>query len=185
MSDKPLVIRLKRGDPDAFRELYHKYIQKLYSFTLRTAKSPALAEDVVHDVFVKVWEKREQIDPEQSFHAYLFTMARNHLINFIKRRAHEKGIIDQMIKSAMPVQHTNTNEQVLYNESNRLFHEAIEQLPPKRKEVFRLCHLEGLTYEEAGDQLGITKSTVNTQMVKARKSIQEYLTKNHYVPDID
>lgn len=185
MSDKQLVERLKCADSNAFKELYHKYVQKLYAFTLRTAKSPALAEDVVHDVFVKVWDKRDQIDPGQSFQAYLFTIARNHLLNFIKREAHKDDIIDQMIKNTAPVQNNSTNEQVLYNESHRLFQEAIDQLPAKRKEVFQLCHLEGLTYLEAADRMDITESTVNTQMVKARKSIKKYLARNHYVPDAE
>lgn len=185
MSDKPLVIRLKRADAVAFKELYHKYVQKLYAFIIRTAKSPALAEDVVHDVFVTVWDKRDQIDPEQSFQAYLFTIARNRLLNFIKRRAHEEDIIEQIFSNTSPIEHNKTNEQVLYNESNHLFHQAIEQLPPKRQKVFQLCHLEGLTYEEAADRMSITSSTVNTQMVKARKSIKEYLTKSHYVPDAE
>lgn len=185
MSDKPLVIRLKRADTDAFKELYRKYIHKLFAYTLRTAKSPALAEDVVHDVFVTIWEKRDQIDPEQSFQAYLFTIARNHLLNFIKREAHKKDIIDQMIGNTVPVQSESTQERVLYNESHRLFREAIEQLPDRRKEVFQLCHLDGLTYEEAADRLDITSSTVNTQMVKARKFIREYLTEKNVMPEAE
>lgn len=185
MSDKPLVIRLKRGDIDAFKKLYGKYIHKLIAFTLRTAKSPALAEDVVHDVFVAVWEKRDQIDPEQSFQAYLFTIARNHLLNFIKRETHRKEIIEQMIGNTEPVQSSGTHERVLFNESHRLFREAVEQLPKRRKEVFELCHLDGLTYEEAADQLDITYSTVNTQMVKAREFIREYLTDEYFIPDAD
>lgn len=181
MSEKTIVRRLKRGDSDAFKELYNEYVKQLYAFTLRTAKSPALAEDVVHDVFVKIWKTRHQIDPERSFRAYLFTIARNHLLNLIKRSSHEKNIINQMLANAVPMQHNSTAEQVLYNESLYLFHEAIKQLPAKRKEVFQLCHLENLTYEETAERLGITSSTVNSQMVEARKFIKEYLTRKNSV----
>lgn len=185
MNDKKLVIRLKRGNVDAFKELYHKYVQNLYAFTLRTARVPALAEDIVHDVFVKLWENRHQIDPDQSFQAYLFTIARNHLLNFIKRKAHEKEIIDRMTRDTVPAQNNSTHEQVLYNESNRLFREAVEQLPVRRKEVFQLCHLKGLTYDETAEQLGITSSTVNTQMVEARKFIKEYLVSENSISNTE
>lgn len=86
-----------------------------------------------------------------------------------------------MLANAGPVQHNTTSDQVLYNESHRLFHEAVDQLPAKRKEVFELCHLKGLTYVETAEHLGITSSTVNSQMVEARKFIKGYLTSKNTI----
>lgn len=135
-------------------------------------------------MFVKVWEHRKKLDPDQSFRAWLFTVARNHLLNLLKRSAHETSIVEEMIKQSSPVQNT-TRKNLLYNESNHLFHEAIKQLPEKRKKIFELCHLQGLTYQETADKLGITSSTVNSQMVKARKFIRNYLHKENdiHLPD--
>lgn len=184
MKEKNLIEKLQRGDTGAYKELYHIYAQQLYRFVLRTAKSPQLAEDVMHDVFVKVWENRGKLDPNQSFRAWLFTVARNHLLNLIKRSAHETSIVEEMMKHSHPAQN-NTQEKLLYDESSHLLHEAITQLPEKRKQIFELCHLQGLTYQETADKLGITSSTVNSQMVKARKFIRDYLHKenNIHLPD--
>lgn len=178
MKEKNLIKQLKRDNTEAFKDLYQLYVQRLYRFVLRTAKSPQLAEDVVHDVFVKVWEHRDKLDPEKSFQAWLFTVARNHLLNLIKRGALETAIVDEKIKQS-PSGRNGTWEDILYSESNHLFHEAIRRLPEKRKQVFELCHVKGLTYQETADQLGITESTVNSQMVKARRSIQDYFEKKN------
>lgn len=93
-------------------------------------------------------------------------------------------IVQEMIKHSPPAQN-NTREDLFYNESSHLLHEAVKQLPEKRKQIFELCHFQGLTYQETADKLGITSSTVNSQMVKARKFIRNYLHKenNIHLPD--
>lgn len=179
--DKRLAKRLRDGNTAAFRNCYHKYVQKLYAFALRTARCPALAEDVVHDVFVKMWENRHKIDPEQSLQAWLFTVTRNHLLNLIKRKKIELAAVEQIYSETEPGQN-HTEDEVLYNESERLFRQAVDQLPEKRRQIFRLCHIQGLTYDEAASQLNISSSTVNSQMVKARSSIKNYLSHKNSSP---
>lgn len=168
-----MVAALKDGDDTAFDKLYHKYVQRLYAFVLKTAKSSNLAEDVVHDTFVKVWEKRAELDPQQSFQSYLFTIARNRLLNLIKRSARETSILEEMFEFAnrdLWVEDYADDQQ-----RSILLSQAIDNLPKRRKAIFNLCQKQGLTYQEAANYLDISYSTVNSQMVKALKAIREYV----------
>ncbi|KEO74231.1 RNA polymerase sigma factor [Anditalea andensis] len=173
-SEKQLVEQLKQSNTDAYGRLYHLYVQRLYGFVLRMAKSPELAEDIVQDIFIKLWENRDQLDPDKCIKAYMFTMAKNQLLNFIKRKAHESRIIDEIL-AHVPRGCKSTDNLVLENEIQQLLDEALSSLPPQRKLIFELCRIQGLTYKQAADQLGLSDSTVNSQMVKAIRSIKEFL----------
>lgn len=173
-SDQQLVRLLKTDDRQAFRVLYDRYLRKLYYFILRTAKSPDLTEDVVQDVFIRIWEGRSHIDPEQSFKAYLYTVARYRLLNLLKRSQHESAILNEMMKYALPPENT-TDLRIAFKESNGLFTKAVDQLPGKCREVFIRCKIEGLSYKQVAEELGITEGTVNSQMVKALKVIRRYM----------
>lgn len=174
VDERDLILRLQKGNSEAFTELYGIYVKRLYAFSLRIVKSPELAEDAVHDVFVKIWENRHKIDPDRSFQSYLFTVARNHLFNIIKRSHLESGYREKIMKSAEPSQN-HVEEVYQYRESSSNLQQAITHLPDRRKLIFELCHNEGLTYKQVAEKLGITDSTVNSQMVKALKSIKDFL----------
>lgn len=178
--DRKLVIALKKGDDTAFDKLYHKYVQRLYAFVLKTAKSPELTEDVVHDTFVKIWEKRSELNPEHSFQSFLFTIARNRLLNLIKRSAHEASILEEMFEH-VDQEFENSGEQTDYQENTILLDKAIEQLPEHRRAIFTLCQKEGLTYQETANHLDISYSTVNSQMVKVLKSIRKYVYEKEHI----
>ncbi len=174
-SEKELITLLREGDTDALGKLYYLYVKQLKYFVLRTAKSSLLAEDVVHDTFIKVWENRDKIDCELPFKPYLYTIARRHLLNLLKRAQHEINIVDEMRRSV--INEENSTELLLdYSESSSIFQEAIKSLPEQRREVFIRCRIQGLTYKQAAVELGISESTVNNQMVKALKSIRGFIT---------
>jgi len=173
-SEKQLVEKLKQSDTVAYESLYLLYVQRLYGFVLRMAKSPELAEDVVQDIFVKLWENRQQLDPEQSFKSYIFTMAKNQLLNFIKRKAHESRIVNEIL-AHVPRGSRPSDNMILENEIQHLLDEALSSLPPQRKLIFELCRIQGLTYKQAAEQLGLSDSTINSQMVKAIKTVKEFL----------
>lgn len=174
VNERELILRLQQGDPKAFTELYEIYVKRLYAFSLHIVKSPELAEDAVHDVFVKIWENRNKIDPDRSFQSYLFTVTRNHLLNIIKRSQLELSFREKIMTHAEPFQNI-TEEGYQFKESNNNLRQAITHLPDRRKLIFELCHNEGLTYKQVAEKLGISDSTVNSQMVKALKSIKDFL----------
>lgn len=174
LNDRELISLLQQGDEGALRPIYDTYIRQLHYFILRTAKSKQLAEDVIQDVFIKVWDNRMQIDMEQSFKPYLYAIAKRHLLNLLKRAQHEFYIIEEIRKSTSPVENT-TDMTIDFQESNVAITEAIDKLPNQCREVFLRCKIKGLSYQQTAEELGITEGTVNSQMVKALKSIRAHL----------
>lgn len=177
-AENKLLIALKKGDKSALDKLYLTYVQSLYSFVLKTAKSPKLSEDVVQDVFVKIWEHRERIDTDRPFKAYLFAIARNHLLNLLKRARHEHTIVEEMRRYTVYVQDL-TEQETNYRESEALLQKALDQLAPKCRAVFVRCKLDGLPYKKVAEEMGITEGTVNSQVVKATKIIKKYFSFRH------
>lgn len=173
-SEQQLLRLLTEGDTSALSDLYYLHVKQLKYFVQRTAKSATLTEDVVHDTFIKVWENRDKIDCAQPFKPYLYTIARRHLLNLLKRAQHEVSILEE-IKNNVAKEENSTDLLIDYTESASIFIEAINRLPEQRKEVFIRCRIQGLTYKQAATELGISESTVNNQMVKAFKSIRSFI----------
>jgi RNA polymerase sigma-70 factor (ECF subfamily) len=173
-TERALIELLQQNDTTALSTLYYTHVKQLKYFIQKAAKSPSLAEDVVHDTFIKVWENRMQIDLEQSFKPYLYTIARRHLLNLMKRANQESYIVEEIRKYS--VQEENSTELAVdYNESNSLYTEAIDSLPTQCREVFLRCKVQGQTYKQAAEDLGIAESTVNNQMTKALRLIREFI----------
>ena len=172
--EKELIIMLQQDDEEALRPLYESHIKPLHYFILRIAKSKQLAEDVVQDVFLKIWDSRKQIDPDQPFKTFLYTIAKRHLLNMLKRVQHETFILDEIRKYTATTERT-TDLELEYSESNELLREAIEKLPAQCKTIFLRCKIEGKPYKQVAAELGIAEGTVHAQMVKALKIIREYI----------
>ncbi|EOR96291.1 RNA polymerase ECF-type sigma factor [Arcticibacter svalbardensis MN12-7] len=174
MEEKRLVL-LKSGNISAFSEIYKTYVDQLYFFILKTAKSPNLTDDVVQDTFVKIWEYRSLIDPTKPFKPFLYTVARRHLLNVLKRASHESVIVEE-IKRHTIFSENVTDLQTEYSECRGLLDEAINQLAPRSREVFVRCKIDGFSYKEVAEELGISEGTVNSQIVKATKSIKRFFS---------
>jgi RNA polymerase sigma-70 factor (family 1) len=172
--EKAIVILLKQGNSHAFTRLYDFYVKRIYSFAFGIVKSRDLAEDITHDVFVKIWENAGKLDSEKSFQSYLYTIARNQTINLIKRAGLETALVNEMLKHSISAQNY-VDETIECNESSEIVKNAIDMLPPQRRIIYDLCKNEGLTYSQVAEQLKISPSTVNSQMVKALKSIKDFL----------
>ena len=171
--EKKWVKALRSGKKEALEWVFQKYHHALYYHALDFLKSPVLAEDAVQEVFVKVWENRNQIKPDLSFKAYLFCISKNHVINQLKR-------ISREIKAHQEISHRSltsynaVEEQVMYAESEALARKALDALPPKRKKVFIMHRLEGKKYGEIATLMHISKNTVRDHVVKADKTIKTY-----------
>lgn len=164
---------MRKGDAKALHFFFGKYHHALYYHALDFVKTPQWAEDVVQEVFIKVWENRAQLKTELSFKSYLFTISRNHMINQLKRIS-----LDWKAKQDISYHadscHQQVEEQVIYAEYEAIAQRAMEELPAKRKMVFTLYRMEGKKYDEIATQLNISKNTVRDHVVKAEKSIKEY-----------
>jgi RNA polymerase sigma-70 factor (family 1) len=174
LSEKELLLLLKENDSKALSALYYLHIKALKLYILKVAKSPALAEDILHDTFIKIWEYRQQINTDLPFKPFLYTVSKRLLLNLFKRAKNEKHILEEIRKYAITVENA-TELTVNYNESNSLLNEAISNLPTQCRAIFVKCRLGGLSYKQVSTEMGIAESTINNQMVKALKSIRKFL----------
>ncbi|NEW83040.1 MAG: RNA polymerase sigma-70 factor [Mariniphaga sp.] len=172
--DLPNVKSLKKGDVAAFDILYNKYSRRLYNFSVKYLKSAEEAEDVVHEVFLYIWEKREGLKPDSSFNAYIFTIAYNIVKkNFIKR-AKDKSFQDELIYNLLK-QENNLDKSIDYKFLLEKVEAIIDTLPDRRKEIFIKRKYDGLSVKQIAEELGISPNTVENQLASAQKQVQEKL----------
>jgi len=170
----PTVKGLIRGDRECFSTIYDLFKNKIYFYALRITKSEHFAEEIVQEVFIKVWIHRDRINPELSFSSFVFKIAHNHSINVLKKHAYEiKASRSIEFKNSTPP--TETEDQFVYQEYMTIVAEAVNSLPPRRKSIFNLSRNVGLGHDQIAEELGISKNTVKSQMVKASKFVKEYL----------
>jgi RNA polymerase sigma-70 factor, ECF subfamily len=174
--EEKLVLKLKGGDVKAFEILYAKYSFKIYNFCLKLLPSSTEAEEVVQKTFISLWDQRRQIDEKRSFGSYIYTIARYIAYKTFRRLLSEKINIDHFIENEEVFQETTGND-VYYNELVEVLDKIIDRLPAKRKEIFRLNRIEGLTYKETAQKLGISENTVDTQMRASLKFLKEEYNK--------
>jgi RNA polymerase sigma-70 factor (family 1) len=168
-----LLKGLQEGRSNAFLELYTKYHPALYHYVLRFVKVPAIAEDILQEVFLTIWRIRKTVDPDLSFRAYLYRISRNIVFKLMKKAASDENLRLKLMRQ-LQQNVTDSDVKLLWHEYEETFYDAVAQLPLQRQKVFRLCREEGKTYEQVAAELGISRNTVKEHMVKAMKSIKEY-----------
>lgn len=151
----------------AFDAIYEKYCNRLYVFVIRYVKQKTDAEEIVQEVFIKIWENRTKIDVYSSFESFIFTISYNSAISLLRRRIHEKKYLEYL-KSLQEVEHDQQiTDEIHFKELNENINFLLEKLTPRQKEVFRLSREEGLTHEEIAKKLGISVNTVKNHMVSS------------------
>lgn len=172
--DRVLLLKLKGGDYFAFEILYHRYKVVLTASILKLVKSPELAEDLLQDAFVKLWEYRSRLDEHQEIGAYLYRIAVNLVYDTFRKASKDKKVFEEVF-SAMLYAQLRVEDPILVQEEKDLLLAAIVQLPPKRREVFILCKIESKSYEEVSAQLNISLSTINDHIYKANLFLKQKL----------
>ncbi|HEY1060315.1 MAG TPA: RNA polymerase sigma factor [Daejeonella sp.] len=172
--EKELLMQLREGNAQALDYFYHQYSLRIYRKLLKMVRVETIAEELVQDVFVRIWDKRHQIDPDRSFRSYLFTIAQNLVYDLYRKVAREERL-QEVIKDASSEIYMHVEEGVFLKETSEILNKAINNLPSQQKLVFTLCKLEGKSYEDASATLGISTSTINNHIVKATKSIKGYM----------
>ena len=174
--DVPFCIsRLKSNDEQAFRHIYDLYKGRLFLFALKFLKTEDLAEEVVHDVFLKIWEDRCRLNPELSFNSYIHTICKHRIFNLLKRTARLR-CLKADVQSGITEASNQTEDAIVFKEYGKLAEEVINGLPPRRRLVYRLCKEEGKSYQEAAEELGISRDAVKDHLVKAGKTIREFFS---------
>lgn len=172
-----LVIQLRSGNHNAFRKLFDFYRNDLYKYSLSMVHSKTYAEEIVQDVFLKVWIKRTSLKPEMSFRAYVFTITRNKTLKFLKKAANNRKMREAVFYASQKT--TNSTEHTVRDsELEVLKNKALNKLPPKRLLIFKMSRNEGKSYETIATELQISPHTVRNQMSKALETLRETLLEN-------
>lgn len=170
--ESTLLKDMIKGDTDAFRRIYEHYYGAIYNFAFRLTKTKELTEDVVQDVFVKLWEKKADINIEYNFGAYIRQVTRNHIYNIWKRAATDKAVL-QKIHAGLQELQLLTPEELLEKELARLHREAVDRLSPRQKEIYLMRREEELSFDQIAEKLGISRNTVKNHMVEALQHIRK------------
>lgn len=173
-SDALLVEALKASEERAFRALFDLYHRNIYGYSISLLKSKELAEENVQEVFLKVWLHRENLDTAKSFKAYLFTIARNQAFNMLNKAANDAALKEEVFNTSQEY-YEQADYTVREDFCKKLEKQAINELPPGRKKIFKMSRKKGMSYEEISTELGISVSTVKNQMSKALESLRMYL----------
>jgi RNA polymerase sigma-70 factor (ECF subfamily) len=166
------------GDKKAFETLFNEYYDRLAYFAFQYLKDKENAEDVVQELFAKLWINRQQLSVETSINSYLYGAVRNACLNQLK---HQKVKEAHIASGIFPVVSDNfISNQIDANELEKLIQSCIIDLPPERRKIFLLSREQGLKYQEIAEKLGVSVKTVEAQMGKAlrffRERLKEYLT---------
>ncbi len=173
-NEKETLVKAAEGNEAAFRILFDKYHQKIYSFAFHLTRSRLLAEEITQEVFLKIWLKRQELAGINFFYSYLKVVCRNVGLNYLDRIAREKVILKYIELNSTEEDHSTPNI-ILSNEYQRILDNVIDQLPEQQRKVFLLSRQDGLKYEEIAAELHISRHTVNEYMKKALLFIRNQL----------
>ena len=169
------LIRLIAGDDEiAFRELFERYSDNIYGVAMAYTKSADAAEEIVQDVFVKIWMNRNKLLQVERFDDYLFIVARNYILNYLRNNKKNKQFTTQLFDHFG--EHTITPEdEFLVKESQKLIEQAVAALPPQQQMVYELRRRQDLSLEDIAGQMNISRNTARNHLNQALKQIKEYL----------
>lgn len=173
--DQNILNGIKAGDVASFKTLFHDYYPMLCHFAEKNGLKLDVAEDIVQDLFVKLWENRNSIAISSSIKSYLFQSTRNQCLNYLKR-GEVKRKFEEYVLHLHPDYYYN--EAIEEEELNYFIYKAVESLPPKCREVFQLSRFEEKSNDKISQEMGISSKTVNNQIGKAVKIIRQFLIDN-------
>lgn len=178
--DNDLIAQLRNGNKDAFKLLFEKYGSRLYQFSLKYLREKEDAEDLLNEVFLKIWENRQSLKTNTSFQSYLFTIAYNNIRQrFLKKSREEKYI--RIFAEENLVDSSKGEDQVDYMLIVQKINKVIDLLPARRKEIFILSYKEEFKNHEIADKLGLSEQFVKNQLSVARKYIISKIKEDNHI----
>jgi len=171
-SDLDLLMRISEGDRHAFRELYQRYTPVLYPFVKSLCNDDALCEDIIQEVFIKIWDNRDNAGNIKQVRSYLFKAAKNRFLNELRKQKTERSVINDRLYNGID---TETPEQQLtFKEGMRLGNEALSRLSPKRRTIVELSTREDLSLDEIADRVGSSKNVVKKLLYQGLAMMKKY-----------
>ena len=175
--DKKYIIGLQKGSYSDFNKLYDLYADRLYGFAYNLTHSSEMAEEIVQEVFLKIWQMREHLSPEYSFRSFLFTIAKNKFLNDLRNRltllSYDEYITQ--LDDATERGENSTESEFNFNELNEQVLQSKDKLSKRQKMIFEMSKEEGLSNQEIALKLGISEQSVRNQLSSALKVLREEL----------
>ncbi|MBN9384933.1 MAG: RNA polymerase sigma-70 factor [Chitinophagaceae bacterium] len=174
-TSKQWLQQIAEGNQEAFKTLFDMYWDHIYTVAFVLTKSANMAEDMVQDIFLKIWQQRQKLATVEKLESYFFIVARNHIYTCLQKQRKEQAFRKDLLEwfsgnDATPEQ------QLLFKESTQLLAEAISRLTPQQQAIYKMTREEGLTHEQVAEQLHISPNTVRNHIVASLKIIRDYLS---------
>lgn len=177
-SDQNLLMLVGQGDEQAFKCLFSNHRDKLFAYLLKVTKSRETAEEIVMDVFLKLWQSRDILSEIQNFPSFIFLVARNKAYDFLRTASKDLVLKDLLWDEIEMASSSRTDERIVLSELQSKLDNAVSKLSPQRQSVFRLSREEHLTHDQIAARLKISKSTVKNHMIDSLRFIREHLDTN-------
>jgi RNA polymerase sigma-70 factor (ECF subfamily) len=172
-----LISLLNEDSEYAFQLIYDKHRNRIYQTAIKFLKSPIIAQDLVQDVFMKLWFERHKIEPSKPVEAWLYTVAKNNILNKLRKIANDWKAIDLLSHTILQSEN-NTDQKLTEGEFKQKLQSAVSKLPEQQKVVFILSRFEKLTYIQIGEKMGISPLTVKTHLSRALFAIKKQFEAN-------
>ena len=179
-SDQELLIKLRKGDIPAFDELYFRYAKKLMAFALTFFPNRELAQDGVQDIFIRIWEKRAELDDSKSFKTYLFQSVKFFMYNYARDK--KPCCTLEEAPEHFFLKENKVENDIAYHDLELAVFSLVEKLPKVQQEVFRLNKLEGFSAYEIAQKLNLSKRTIEHHIYLSTKTIKKELGGNIFYP---
>jgi RNA polymerase sigma-70 factor (ECF subfamily) len=173
-NDVELMREIKADNMFAFDVLYKKYSKKVFKFGYSILKSTEESENLIQDVFLNLWENRHKVENDSSIKSYVFTITYNSAISVLRKKAREEKFIEYL-KSLQELHEEPANAEIEYNELSDKLDRIINKLPKRQREVYHLHKIEGLSYKQIAERLGISVNTIENHMAGALRTIRNNL----------
>lgn len=175
--EKELLVKIAGGDEAAYRIVFDRYWDQVYTTAFFFTKSPEVSEDLAQDIFARIWIKRESLAAVDRFESFLYIFARNIIFDRLRRKEFA-GHADDHLRVYFTSQEADPAVQLEFKEFNDQIQRAIARLTPQQQMVFRLSRFDGLNHAEIAARMALSQRTVKNHMVSAlallRKHLQQY-----------
>jgi len=181
LSEAELLNLISNGDQEAFAIIYTTYLNNIYRYIFSICYTKETSEEIVQELFIKVWENREDLIHVTSLKPYLYKCAKNLLLNHVNRSKIKSKVFDVIELGKQKEVNATTDSALVYNDYYKIAQRAIDLLPEKRKQIFRLRLNDELSLDEIASKLSISKGVVKKQLYHGISFVRRYLHKHEII----
>lgn len=177
---RELIKDFQEGKDSAFNEIYEIFASKVYGFAYSFLKDQVQSEEVVQETFITLWENRQRFDENKALEPYLFTICKRLILDDF-RKATSTSLLREKLLLKISEIHNDTEDSIILADLMAFAEKAINELPRQQQIVFRLSRFEGLSFEEIGERLNLSKNTVKNHLVVALKKLKSQFSSQEVI----